>query len=234
MSAVLEVEPRAPTLPFGDSDRHIVVPANWSTYERFLNARGADNHGLRLTFNRGKLEFMSISSKHDRSRYILRRIVDTVTEELNVPIVGQGETTIRRKDLDRGFEPDIWFYILNARRLAEIDRELDFEFDPAPDLAVEIEISRSLLDRIDLYAAIGLAEIWCYNGNALRILVLQPDRTYIERPSSVAISSLTSADLNLIINEALQEDSTSYFRRFRLWVRQHLVAARGDSSTVTA
>lgn len=221
-------------LPFGDVDRHVVVPANWKTYERFLKARGADNHGLRLTFDRGRLEFMSISSAHDRSRYLLGRVVDTVTEELNIAVVGQGETTIRRQDLDRGFEPDLWYYIRNAQRLAGISRELDFTIDPPPDLAIEIEITRSLLDRIDLYAAIGVREIWRYDGQALRILVLQPDRTYAEQPSSEAIPTLAAADLNRIMNDAQQEDSTSYFRRFRQWVRQHLAAPRTDSSAGSA
>ena len=36
--------------------------------------------------------------------------------------------------------------------------------DPPPDLAIEIEISRSVLDRIALYAAVGVRELWRFSS----------------------------------------------------------------------
>ena len=166
---------------------------------------------------------MSISSKHDTCRYLLGRIVDTVTEELNIAVVGQGETTIRREDLDRGFEPDAWYYIENADQMQGIDRELNFEIDPAPDLAIEIEISRSLLDRIGLYAAVGVREIWQFDGSIVRFLELQPEGEYEEVSVSRAIPALSAVEVNRILNEAGRESTTSYFRGLRVWIRDHLV-----------
>ena len=47
---------------------------------------------------------MTISSPHDRLKYYLGRVIDTLSEEIGIEIVGQGQTTISRVDLDRGFE----------------------------------------------------------------------------------------------------------------------------------
>lgn len=224
MSAVLEAETPARHAP--DGRGVLVIPATWGVYEGFLAARGTSCPGLRITYDRGRLEFMTISSPHDRYRYFLRRIVDTVTEELAIPVVGQGETTVRRRDLDRGFEPDEWYYIQNALRMRAV-RELNFEVDPPPDLAIEIEISRSLADRIALYAAMGIPEVWRFDGEELHILHLQPDGTYAERANSLAIPQLSAADVNRVLRDVDAADTTTLFRNFRRWVRQNLVPPAG-------
>jgi Uma2 family endonuclease len=218
MSAILETSLQSES----EAIERLVVPANWETYERFLVARGADYPRLRINYVDGRLELTTVSSLHDRIKYLLGRIIDTVTEELGLEVVGQGETTIRRRDLDRGFEPDAWYYIQNAARMREV-RELNFEVDPPPDLAIEIEISRSLTDRIALYSSIGVREIWRFDGESLRILHLLPDRSYVERPMSLAIPALAGAEVIRVLSEAESADTTTVFRNFRLWVRQALL-----------
>ena len=55
---------------------------------------------------------------------------------------------------------------------------IDLDVDPPPDLAVEVEISRSALDRMGIYAALGVPEVWRFDGEALRVEQLQADGTY--------------------------------------------------------
>lgn len=222
MSVVLEAQPVTQQRPVEREPDRLTVAANWTRYENFLHARGTDYRTLRLTYDRGQLEFMSISSTHDKIRYLLGRMVDTLTEELDIPLVGQGETTIRRHDLDRGFEPDAWYYIQNAAQMQNLGRELNFETDPPPDLAIEVEISRSLLDRIGIYAAIGVREIWRCDGTNVRILLLQDNREYVEAAINMAIPNCTAIDLSRIVEEASRENPTSYFRGLREWIRLHL------------
>jgi Uma2 family endonuclease len=61
---------------------------------------------VRLTYDRGNLEFMTTSPEHEHSKNLLGRLVEALTEELEIDIAGYGSTTFRREDLDRGLEPD--------------------------------------------------------------------------------------------------------------------------------
>jgi Uma2 family endonuclease len=228
MSAVLEA-PRALGVP-APADQRLVLRANWSVYEKFLAARGEDFPGLRINYDRGRLELVTISSPHDQFKYLLGRIIDTVTEELGLAVVGQGQTTIRRQDLDRGFEPDEWYYVQNAARMQGI-RELNFDADPPPDLAVEIEITRSLTDRIGLYAAVGVPEVWRFDGAEIHILHLQSDGRYAEYTHSRAIPALAAADVNRVLAGAATLDTTTLFRNFRQWVRQYLLSPPGQDAS---
>ena len=45
--------------------------------------------------------------------------------------------------------------------------DIDLEVDPPPDLAIEIEITRSALDRIGIYGALRVPELWRFNGRTL-------------------------------------------------------------------
>ena len=120
---------------------------------------------------------MSPSSMHERYNCLFRRMIETLTEELAIPIKGAGSTTFKREDLERGLEPDSCFYLANERRIRG-KRELDLTIDPPPDLAIEIDITSSSLDRQGIYAALGVPEIWRFDGESLRVYQLQPDGTY--------------------------------------------------------
>jgi Uma2 family endonuclease len=47
--------------------------------------------------------------------------------------------------------------------------------DPPPDLAVEIEITTSSIDKLDIYASLGVPEVWLYDGTVLEVYQIQSD-----------------------------------------------------------
>jgi hypothetical protein len=49
---------------------------------------------------------------------------------------------------------------------------LDFSIDPVPDLAIEIEHVKSVADRLPVFAELGLPELWLFDGELFRILLL--------------------------------------------------------------
>ena len=193
----------------------------WGDYLRVLAGRDRLRRGARVTFDAGRLEIMTISSPHDRLKYYLGRIIDTLSEELSIEIVGQGQTTISREDLDRGFEPDAWYYVQNATRM-RTTRDLDFTRDPPPDLAVDVEISRSALDRLDLYARMGVPEVWRHDFTTLTVLHLNADATYSERLTSLSFPQVPLSGVGVAIAEAEAHGSLIAFRNFRAWVRSIL------------
>src|SRR5258708_5210617 len=121
-------------------DRFVLDDANWQTYELLLAQRGPRRY--RITYDRGRLELMTLSSQHGRLDGIFCRFLSILSDELCVPISDFGPMTLRREELDRGLEPDRCFYIQNELVVRGRD-DIDLELDPPPDLALEIDISRN-------------------------------------------------------------------------------------------
>jgi Uma2 family endonuclease len=91
-------------------DKRVVLPCvSWETYERLL-ADDEERRVPRMTYDQGVLELVTPSMPHDEDARTITRIVDIVAANLGIPIRSVGSTTFRRKDLERGFEPDASFY----------------------------------------------------------------------------------------------------------------------------
>jgi Uma2 family endonuclease len=147
---------------------------DWKTYSRLLHAF-AERPGIRLTYDRGELEIMSPTLEHDDDGRVLGMFVLVLTGELGLPIKPGGSTTLRRRLLRRGIEADECFWITNAHRIAG-RRRLDLRTDPPPDLAIEVDVTHSSLDRLAIYAALGVPEIWRLAGDTLIFLCTESRR----------------------------------------------------------
>jgi len=203
-----------------DGQHFVLYGETWESYQRWL--RDLDNRHLFLTYDRGRLELMSPSYEHDKSSQMLAQLIRTIAEELNLPLSGAGSTTFRRKDLDRGLEPDNCFYIKNEMRIRG-KKKLDLRRDPPPDLAIEVEISYRIRGREQIYAALGVPELWRYDGKRLRVGVLKQDGAYHSVDRSPTFPSLPLRQVELFVKRSFNMDETSWQRQLRRWVRQHLV-----------
>jgi len=197
----------------------ILRNVSWETYERLLGERG-DDSVPRFAFDQGNLEIMRPSREHEEYKYALARIVDVVAEELGINERGLGSTTFKREDVGRGFEPDACFYIQNLARLRPRN-ELDLLVDPPPDLIIEIDVTTDSMKKLGIYAALGVPEVWRYNGTVLTILVLEGG-SYAERDASLALPILTPAVLEQLIQEHTTMDSIPWIRKLREWVREQV------------
>lgn len=205
--------------------RILLAGVRWETYEALV--ADLESPGVRLTYDRGVLEIMSPSVEHERYGELLGRLVQAMTEELNIPISSCGSTTFRRKDLERGLEPDKCFYVDNEP-VVRHKQTLDLSVDPPPDLAIEVQVSRSLLDKLDVYAALQIPEIWTYDGDTLRALTLDASGGYQpqEQSPSFPFLPLNEVVRFLKLRETLHE--TQLARSFREWVRESLSSYRQD------
>lgn len=192
---------------------------SWDRYAKLVELRDRERPGLKICYDRGELSVMTISSPHDRLKYYLSRVVDTISEELGLEVVGQGQTSVSREDLERGFEPDAWFYVQNAARMRD-RRDLNFAVDPPPDLAVEVELSRDLTTRLPAYAAVGVREIWRHDGEVLTVVELQPDGAYRAVSQSPAFPTVPLALIPAVIAEADRDGSVVAFKQFREALRE--------------
>ena len=188
----------------------------WSTYEVLLS--DLDPRGTRLTYDRGNLEIMSPSREHERLKTLIGRMIETMTVEWNIPISSGGSTTMKSEMKKRGLEPDECYYVANESRMRGTD-DFDIKVDPPPDLVVEVDITRSSLNRMDLYAAFGVPEVWRYDGTALHVAQLQPDGTYAPQKQSPSFPFLPLNEIPRFLDRRNAMDETSWVRSFRKWVR---------------
>jgi Uma2 family endonuclease len=190
---------------------------SWQTYETLL--KELSDRRLRLTYNRGNLEIMAPSPEHELGKTLMGRFVETLAEESEIQIYPLGSTTFKRPELS-GAEPDECFYI---RRIGAVQgkKRLDLNEDPAPDLVVEIDVTRSSQNRLQVYADLGVAEVWVYDGESLVIQQLQ-NGMYITSQTSQFFPNIPVPEIAGFLQQARTADYLALVKAFRGWVRSQM------------
>ena len=200
-------------------NRVLLRDISWETYQSLV-IEMESQPGTRLTYDRGLLEIMTPLDPHESSKYLISRFVDAITEELDIEIRGLGSRTCSREDLAKGLEPDSCFYIQNERVVREKE-QIDLHLDPPPDLAIEIDITSSSINRLNIYAALRVPEVWRYDGNTLTIYRLAGEK-YQEKERSPALPLLSPSDIVRFLELRKTMGETSLIRSFRQWVRSQM------------
>ena len=165
---------------------------SWVTYTCLLADFG-ESHAARLAYDQGRLEIMSPSFTHERLNRTLAALVEILAGALGLDLERAGSTTFKREDIGRGFEPDSCFYLQHAAHVRGRER-IDLATDPPPDLVIEIDMTHPSLDKLPMYEAIGVPEVWRYDGQHLQISRLVTGR-YTEVQTSAALPGITRRHL---------------------------------------
>jgi Uma2 family endonuclease len=189
----------------------------WKTYEALL--ADLEDRPIRLTYDRGNLEIMAPTFNHERCKRKVGRVVETVAERASVPFLSGGSTTFRLEDLEKGLEPDGCFYIQNVAAVLRKKR-IDLRVDPPPDLAIEIDIYSSSVDRLGIYAALGVPELWRHDGEALTVHLLDSNGQYMSSQRSQTFPGLDLAGIADFLRENMSVDDGTFVRKMRQWLRK--------------
>lgn len=200
---------------------------DWQTYRRLLWALD-ERPGLRLTYDRGALEIMTLTHEHENDNRFLAQMVVVLTDELGLPLRQGGSSTFKRRRGRKGLEPDSCFWIANEARVRGRKR-INLRIDPPPDLGLEIDVFHSSLDRLAIYAALGVPEVWRYDGQTLTFYLLGVAGRYAEGASRT-FPGLAPADLLPFFTLRDHMDENALMRQFRAWVRGHFATAGSPPS----
>lgn len=156
----------------------LVVPAgsqvllniDWQTFEELLEASIETRKTPRFSYSQGWLELMSPLAVHEFDKNIISDLIKVILEELNSEFIALGSVTLKNKIVKKAVEPDECFYIQHESMIRGNDK-IDLNFDPPPDLAIEIDITHR--SHFDNYEKLGVPELWRFNGKELDILVLE-------------------------------------------------------------
>lgn len=196
--------------------RTVLDNVSWETFEALLRDTGEDR-GSRFAYDCGVLEIMTPLFEHENPKIQFDRLIFALAVELKTKIRSAGSTTLKRKPIAKGIEPDNCYYIQNEP-IIRGKQELDLTTDPAPDLAVEIDITSSYINKFNIYAALGVGELWRYNGEILKFYQLVASE-YIEIKSSIAFPLISVSEMNRFIQKSKTMDEIDLVQSFRAWVQ---------------
>lgn len=206
------------TITAPSEQRIVLHDISWETYERLL-ADGMERSVPRVTYDRGELELLGPSPEHESANRTLAFLVEVIAIEWSIDIVNVGSMTFKREALQQGCEPDSSFYIQNEERLRDLG-QFDAAIDPPPDLVIEIEITRSAIPKLPIFAAMGVPEIWRWDGDRIVVLHLR-NGGYAETNVSAALPPLTSEVLTGFLKASQTLRRTEWTRQVRAWAQQH-------------
>ena len=197
-------------------DRVVLQNISWQSYQSLIRDF-AQEPAIRLTYDHGTLEIRMPLDPHETFKKLIGRLIEAATEELDLEIRSLGSRTCDREDLASGLEPDQCYYIQNEPQVRGIE-QIDLTQLPPPDLAVEIDITSSSLNRFAIYKALGVPEIRRYDGCRLEIHVLQDDE-YVNQSNSRALTLLTAADILRFLTSHQTLGENALVKQFRQWIR---------------
>ena len=162
---------------------HVVVlrDVTWADYQRLLEIRG-DRSAPRLSYDDGLLEIMSPSKDHESLESLIGCLIEIYCLEAGIEFSTYGSWTLEDKAQRRGIEPDEC-YVFGPPRAAI-----------RPDLAIEVVWTSGGLGKLDIYAALGVREVWFWRRGVLTPHVLR-DGAYVEVPASEALPAIDLAQL---------------------------------------
>jgi Uma2 family endonuclease len=196
----------------------------WEIYDLLSDAIGEKQHVF-LAFDGKDLEIMTKGQVHERYRDLLGHVVKCVTSELKIRCRSLGGTTWKRATIACAIEADHCYYFSPEKIAADLAglarKSNNIDDYPNPDLAIEVDISPSLVDRPAIYAALKVFEVWRFEEESLVIEHLGDDGTYASSESSRFLPVRAEEIYGWVAIED-SSDVLDWERRLREWVREDL------------
>lgn len=205
-AALIEQLPDAATLTMSG--------LSWEEYEDVLTQIQNNLH-VRLSYAEGRLHVMTVSAEHECYSRFLEQMLAILKLRWRLNIRSFGSATMKKTAARKGLEPDACFYV---QRTALIGKriQLDFDQDPAPDIAVEVDVHHESQIKFPIYAALDVPELWLYRSGVLTIYHLQAGQ-YVEAATSRALPRLNSAILTEYLNRMVEEGEYEALTAFEDW-----------------
>ncbi|MBH8551527.1 Uma2 family endonuclease [Nostocaceae cyanobacterium CENA357] len=206
------------TVPFAET-RTLLKNISWQTFKTMLFEMGGERNS-RLAYDNKIVEIMTPLMPHENSNRLIESYILVLCEEFGLEVKSTGSVTLTRDDLEKGGEPDSSYYIQNES-LVRNKQNIDLAQDPPPDLVIEVEYSKSKIDKLSLYASMNIPEFWRYNGTVLRIYILL-DNQYSEVELSPTFVPVPVKDMTQFLEESRKIGQLAAKRAFRAWVKQQI------------
>ena len=183
-------------LPEPEHEQRVLLEGvSWATYVMLRDS--VDSPGVRMTYLEGQLEIMSPSRAHEVDKTQIARLLELFCLERDIPLFGFGSTTFRKEEKQRGLEPDECYSRGSNKEV--------------PDVAIEVVKTHGAIDKLKVYAGLGISEVWVHESGAFSVLQLAAEGYVpIERSEM-----LPEVDLGRIAFHAQNEDQHAALKAYR-------------------
>jgi len=189
---------KAPSVDWRSIDHVVAMPlGSWRSAQAMLQARG-DRSGSRMAYADGVLEIMSPSWNHEFIKKSIARLLESWALAEGIDLQGAGSWTLESAKVEAIVEPDEC-YQLGSRS----GRAL-------PDLAIEVRWTGGGIEKLPIYAALGVKEVWVWDGGVISAHVLRGS-TFVRSARSTLLPSL---DLKRLAKHASMQDQSKAVRAF--------------------
>jgi Uma2 family endonuclease len=183
------------------SEQRMLLRVGWKEYMLLRDL--LDGPGLKMTYLRGALELMSPSSDHELWKKNIARMIELIAHIRGVDLRGYGSTTFKREAKERGAEADECYLV--GHKLVDY-----------PEIVPEVIYRAPLLNKLDVYSAMGIAEVWVYERGKFQVWRLGAEEKYEPAARSTI---LPGVDLELLARFAPREDTAQALRELEREVR---------------
>jgi Uma2 family endonuclease len=210
------------------SEQRVVLDKiSWQKFENLLAELGAER-ATRFAYYRGRMEMMNPHEEHERYRKLIESLLLVLADETYLKVVGFNTALLQQPELQCAIEPNACFYISHAPQMLGRTNP-DLSHDPVPDLVLDIAFTSSTLEKLPIYAALGIPEVWCYTSNnsnpvleqQLTIYQLQ-NQQYFTSETSLAFNFLTAARVLEFIEQSDSLGLVQSLQLLRAWVQERI------------
>lgn len=212
--------------PVPRSDKRGIEPGqiltlHYVTYESYLAMADAimNRPRVRFTFNGETLEIKTTSNLHEYYRSRLNQALVVIFEEVGVSHRGGGSQTFRDAELERGFEPDQCYWIANWEKVQEPFFLWNSTLQPPPDLLFEIEVSRSAIEKLTMFAAYRVPEVWRFDETNVRVHLLRENGSYEQVATSPTVPNMPVQGLLQFLSTSGEQEGNAFNRQVPAWCR---------------
>lgn len=198
--------------------RVVLNGVSWQTFKALLAELG-EHRSCRLAYDQGILEIMVPYQEHEVPKVLIADFVTAASDELEIEAMQLGSLTLEREDLTRAVEPDTCFYIQNESLVRS--KNIDLSNDPPPDLVIESDYTSSSLNKFNIYASLGVPELWRYRKPTLQVYQLIEGK-YEQTGKSKALPFLPIAEIPGFIEQSKTIGQRASVRLFRARIREIL------------
>ncbi len=192
------------TVPLGEvvgtADQRVILHnVPWSHYEVMLALRG-ESSVPRLSYCEGTLEIMSPSRTHEHLKSRIGHLVEVFLLHHDIEFEAVGSWTLKGAPELRGAEPDEC-YLLGEDRSGD-----------RPHLAIEVSWTSGGIDKLAIYARLGVPEVWIWKDGIISAHVLG-GQAYEQRTESAVLSDINLAELTEFLDAPSASAAIKAYRK---------------------
>src|SRR4051812_15641303 len=197
-------------------DSIVFSDVGWRFYRAML--REFDERPSRINYDRGTLEVMTLSIEHERYKMVIGLMMGAIALAFKTAMTNGGSSTLKRYSKKKGLEADQCYWIANEPAV-RTKKRIDLRTDPPPDLVIEIDVMHAVIDRQNIYRALGVPELWVLKQNTGLSGYRLHDRKWEPVERSLSFPSIRVADLNPFVQRIGVDGDMAIVADFTEWLR---------------